>query len=454
MHRRSSSRLALQQLETRLTPASAAIFVNGTLYISGDANGNAIMLNVGPGTTTIGFEGKSVASIANVKNIVVNAGNGNDSVNINLTTTLAGNLTVNGDIGNDVINVNGLSFNANISGVTALGGGAGDDQILINGVGSFLGLSNASVAGGPGVDQFDFRNAYASGFLAITGTEKSAIGSTNAPGFVKGNVVDQANDASPAIFSLNNGEIGTLVFTGGAGADTVNLGSGFNGLPKITRGEGPPSGSGIDGFVTLAMDDGDNLVNTAGVFVGGPLTTFHGKGKDLVGNGNDSVQFGAFSAFASDVILNLGNGNNSVTSDGPVFFGHDLRINAGKGNDTVRGFNNNPPGVPTNGSPFAAFIGNSFFTDLGNGDNTFNYLGFLGGNLAYNGGNGRDNVTIAGYYANSLLDVKMGAGSDTFTFGAEGALFKAAQLDFGADPDFYVDNGLTINFTINFIGQP
>ena len=448
MRRRLSSRPALLQLENRLTPAGSAYVVNGNLYVAGDPNANNIVVTDNVGSFSVGVDAMSFGPFTGVQSIYVNAGKGNDSVNVNLASILPGTLFVNGEVGNDIINVNASSTNAKITGVTSLNGGADNDQItLANGF--VMRLGNVAIAGGGGNDQFDLHGVDVSGFVSITDTEIVNVGNSFSSTFVKGGIVDQAAGASPAICSLNRCTIGSFLFVGGGGADTVNLGSGsLGGGTPTSRGEGPPPSTNINGAVTLTMGEGDNLVNTGAVVVSGIMTTFHGMG-------HDSVNFGPNSTFFNDVTLFLGNGNNLVTSDGfPFaipFFGHDLRINAGNGNDVVRGANFMPSQGP--GPFFNAFVNHAFSTDLGDGNNSFGFLGGLGGNMAYKGGSGIDAVTIAGFYAGSLLDVQLGAGNDTFTFGAN-TVFNAATLDFGPGTDTYHDNGASSNFPITFIGQP
>jgi hypothetical protein len=113
---RQSFKPTLETLESRLTPAGAitSSFANGTWTLTGDVAANSIAINP-TGTakkfTVVGLDGESFTGAmtrGNVENIVINLGDGADTVRVNNTAnpmTLAGKLIIHGGDGSNYVRI-------------------------------------------------------------------------------------------------------------------------------------------------------------------------------------------------------------------------------------------------------------------------------------------------------------------------------------------------------------
>jgi uncharacterized protein YkwD len=120
------TRLAVLELEKRLTPAISSSLLNGVLTVLGDSGANNIAVNLSGGSLVVSSTGQTFPSWA-VTAIVIDGGVGNDTITIG-------------------------------PGITQqcwLFGGIGDDRLISNGSGAdllFGGNGNDYLDGGPGND--------------------------------------------------------------------------------------------------------------------------------------------------------------------------------------------------------------------------------------------------------------------------------------------------------------
>lgn len=332
---------ASELLETRALLSSSAIFLGGELQIQTDANESvtvqvdptntsrmqvlinnlpatgvptlltsqltSLVITTGDSDNTVNLSGVTQASFANLTNIEINTGNGNDNIigSSDLPDIIDagnGNDTINGLAGNDTILA-----------------GDGNDSIL-------AGLGNDSVNAGDGADfvQGDLGNDTidaGDGADSVTGDagDDSIIGGDGADS-VSGNT---GNDFVVGNGGADNitGDDGDDTVFGGAGADTITGDLGNDWL----KGNGSSdSMTGGDGNDSLEGDAGDDSI-TGDV---GNDTIIGGLGNDRqVGGQDDDLIFG-------------GAGNDLILADGvdatAQEFGNDTAT-GNAGNDTIVG---------------------------------------------------------------------------------------------------------------------
>ncbi|MBM81845.1 MAG: hypothetical protein CMJ78_14815 [Planctomycetaceae bacterium] len=344
-----------------------------TLEIRGASNADNITVR-GAGPLLEISQGGSVITVDNlITNVVLNAGNGADTITVqDLTGVVPLQLTVNGGNGSDTINVTGaglgfVRFSVNGEagddtitgggGAETLSGGAGND--MINGGGG-----NDTIFGGDGDDMLD-------------------------------------------------GDGDDDVLMGEAGNDTVD-GSGGNDI--VSGGDFDDRVIGGDGNDTVSGDDGeDKVIGNAGDdrLLGGndDDSIFGGSGNDTIrgGNGDDFIR----GQNDDDVILGE-DGEDTLRGDN----GADT-IDGGDGADTLEGGSGNDGLI--GGDGVDRLIGSSGFDTLIGGDGDDRLIAG-GGKDVLLGGNGNDIAngqggidTIAGEDGVDTLIAEPGEIDETFT---------------------------------------
>lgn len=325
----------LESLCERLTPAVSAILSFGTLSVLGDAQDNSIDISrdvngnllVNGGAVTI--QG-GTATIQNTKQLVVFAGDGNDTVTINQANGLVLPAVLYGGNGNDVLN-----------------GGAGNDKLYgQNGKDSLFGAGgNDLLYGGADDDRLEGGDAFDQVFgeggndlLVWNPGDDSDLnegGADNDTVEVNGSGVDESFSASPngtrvrfertvpSTFVLDIGSVESLVLNANGGNDNFAASGNLAPLIRFT----------IDGG-----DGNDTLIGS-----NGPDTILGGNGLDLVVGmqGDDKIGLGA----DDDVFQwNPGDGSDLVEgnsgSDKMIFFGSNAseQIDVSSNVDRVRFF--------------------------------------------------------------------------------------------------------------------
>ncbi len=337
----------------------------------------------------------SITTNTTVSEVAINAGAGNDIVNIQaLRGVRPVILTVNGDAGNDLINATGV----NLGGVLfTANGGTGND--VLNGS-----LSNEKLNGDDDND-------------VITGNAGNDVLSG-------GSGLDTLN-GSAGNDSLNGGDSNDSLL-GGAGNDVLN---GDGGADFLNGEDGDDVASGGEG--------NDNLIGGAG----NDLARGDNGDDALVGGaGNDSLDGGVgddrVRGSTGDDLIKGGDGNDALFGeegidtidggDGDDFvdasFGFDLApggvgniVFGGDGNDTILGGADNDTLVGGDGHDAITAGAGSDFLYGGDGDDSLNGNG---GTDAFNSGAGTDS-----------LDVNAAAGEiDNLQLGFAAAVIQAMAL--------------------------
>ena len=216
-------------------------------------------------------------------NETIVGGSGADTI-----TTGSGADLVYGQGGNDAITING-------TGSKTIDGGAGTDSLTIN----YSGISSLG----------DFTISESGGYIVLTATNGDTISFKNIQSLTVGsytytedtsaNTYYNASEkalylysggnvgSSHAAFSAMYGNCNNLAITGSASADTLNL--------NLPRGEGDCNAAVIGGVLTLNLNDGNDVLNSAKLVNG------------------DSVDMGADNDSVSLMLLN---NTNLVKLDG------------------------------------------------------------------------------------------------------------------------------------------
>jgi len=132
---------------TVVTPEAAAGQAGSTLVVNGTSGDDTIVVSGKSSAIAVTINGRAMSGspFAGVGKIVVNAGDGDDRVNL---SGLFLNATANGGFGNDtLIGTAGDDVLNGEAGDDSLDGGAGDDNLL-------GGDGNDTLTGGAGVDVF------------------------------------------------------------------------------------------------------------------------------------------------------------------------------------------------------------------------------------------------------------------------------------------------------------
>ncbi len=204
-----------------------------------------IVVNTGNGNDTI-----TVQDIGTGMPVTINAGNGNDSIVIGDTSVIYtgsnSDVQVNGDAGNDIIDINRLGFLMS----AVVNGGADDDSITIGGGDYDMNIGdNITVVSSAGVDSLIFDDA--------TDNAGNDVYNINANTFSKpfGKVTTFDAEKTTLYASGNSDTINVPTL---ASAHPVTL-RGGNGNDKFVIGNGTLEGS-ISANIEMWGDAGDNSV--------------------------------------------------------------------------------------------------------------------------------------------------------------------------------------------------
>ncbi len=348
-----------------------------TVTISADlaATGlSSFTVNTGSGADTIN------ASLVTSHGVVVNAGNGNDTVTIG-----GGNDTVNGGGGTDTV-VQTASGSQTLS----------DTKLTGTGTDTISGFEVANLYGGSGNDIID-GSAFTGRIFMLDGAGNNLlIGGSGNDTIQGGNNADTILGNGGNDVLSGNGDKDSIV--GGAGNDTLRGGAGND---SLTGNEGDDAFSPISGADLVIESGAANFVITN--------TTLTGLGNDTFIDQSPSAMITGAMLTLSDSAGGKIDASGFTQSFGVVLYG-------GTGNDTLIG------------SP----AGDSFFGLDGNDS----VLGGLGNDLLY-GAAGRD--TLNGQDGNDRLfgqgasgDLLTGGlGNDTIDGGAgDDRLFEAGDVNF------------------------
>lgn len=348
--------LAMEQLETRLVPATQAFFAGGLLAVFGDAANNNIAVSAdAAGKLQVTDNGVAI-------NIQVFG-------STPATNAQTGLIFIDGGAGNDVIttdkSLNVLDANGKLaSSPSAIVFGSDGNDVITLGQGGFLGgvvgnqvLGNSFVDGGRGDDVIN------SGF---------------------GNDIIFGGDGNDT-YRWPPGTL-TDYFDGGRGNDTAEI------IGNDTNPNGP-AGNGDDAFQLVATSNGHlrfdrtNLVPFTVEIVGTETVSLK------PGTGNDTVTIGDLTGAANlrRVLVDAGDGNDVIDASGNNNVNVQLVLRGGNGDDMIMGGAGND--VIDGGAGNDQLYGNGGADLLTGGD----------GNDRLDGGNDGKVDTLIG-----------GSGADTF----------------------------------------
>jgi hypothetical protein len=272
---------------------------NDTITV-GRAGGNvAVTVTIGsppPGSASTGPL-TSLFAPADVKSIVVQAGSGNDTINVQSTDSGVP-VSVDGGDGNDTINIVPTSHDlTNLHGPLTVTGGAGTDTLVVN----------------------DQARAASTGSYTVRAGSVTAGGATLTYSGVEG-------------LTLNTGRGGNSVgVEGTSAATTVNV----NGVSGVTDSVQVANSAyrldDLRGPLTVNAQGGWNFlyVQDLGSTVGQQLTL---AGSTLTRSGSASITFAGFLALT----VNAGSGDDTFTVTA-VPTGTNVSLNGGQGTNTLAG---------------------------------------------------------------------------------------------------------------------
>ncbi|HCK84162.1 MAG TPA: hypothetical protein DHW63_06505, partial [Hyphomonadaceae bacterium] len=337
-----------------------------------------------------------------------------DSIEAYTVSTGAGNDVLSGGAGNDVLTGGGGADTLRgLGGANTLLGGDGDDVIQ--------GSSLDTIDGGAGTDRLEFDASGQTTDVGVTVTPASFTLTGATVNVSNVEVVDafiggSGNDT----FQVAGFSNGSFSFTGGAGNDTFQIADFSTGTFSFI------GGAGTDELVADLSNIIDRITifpsfSAPGISGSGPSISFGASEIERVnittGAGNDHLV-----GLAGRDILNGGGGSNvfGIATGGDTliggsgfdtFDGFDAgsTIDGGAGTDFVRlvaassvtpvVFNVAQYRTAAGGDFAGSHISNveSFLTTGGAGDDTFNFLGLVGGNFAECGGGvDRVNADLSG----------------------------------------------------------
>ena len=349
--------------------------------VSGTNINGATLNNFATGGTVVDSSAYSTAFTVNVKNAVSNA---TDS--ITLRTSSSSSKAIGTVTANNVETVNIQSDRSTASSSTSV-----THSLTV----SDTGVTSINVSGNAG--------------LTLTNTN-TTVTSFDASGITKGDVTWTAG----ALAGATTTDTATATISGGAGNDAISATnatrnvslSGGAGIDTLTGGSGNDT---ITDTSTYTSADGVTTVNAGNNLVGGSGddTITAGDGKDTIdgGTGNDSIT--------------AAGGNDSITSGG----GNDW-ISAGAGNDTVNASANGDNYIDAGDGADTVLGGSGNDTILGGAGNDTITSG--GGNDSISGGDGNDTIYDAPSTFASTDYIDGGAGTNTLSFTATGAVADAA----------------------------
>lgn len=398
--------LGLESLEQRLPLAGdvTVAFNNGTLTITGDAQGNQIWVSqrgdrtvVSPspwemnGETRLRFGavvGLPRVQFGGVKTVVVDLRGGNDVLVMGGLPSDPLNfraLSVNLGAGNNSLSAQGMIVDQNVTvragdgadsirfdqvtvqGSTSIQTGNGDSWVRVSR--SWL-ISPLEVIGGRNNDWVDVHEVSASTLRVGTGDGYDTVGIESSAVDVRLEITTGAGHDRVGLGQLRG--TGEFVVNTGDGNDVVGAG---DWLP------GPRS-------LTVNLGAGQNEAHFGSMVIGGPLTVTSGAGQDMIDLRSMNVH--------GRLMIDAGDGNNRVTVT--QISALSIQITTGQGVDQV-----------------AVLFGRST------------------GEVRVRSGAGADEVAILGVEAGAI-DVDLGAGNDVASL-QWNAFGRRTRFDGGAGRD-------------------
>ncbi|WP_407698387.1 beta strand repeat-containing protein, partial [Sphingorhabdus rigui] len=271
----------------------------------------AITMDLGDGTDVVRLD----QDVVGISGITLETGSGNDTVLANGSWSSSGmismqlgagadSFTHNGDVygagilldtagGSDVININSdwLATASNVS----IDAGGGDN--LLRFYGTFSAAGEIIISAGSGDDNI----------IALAGDDWRAVSRISVA------LGDGNNDAKLAQVVEATGGSGVIVFTAGAGNDSLDI-----------------VGNWIAGGSILTdLGTGTNSLWSSANVSGSDVALISGAGDDRL------TLTGAWRSLAGDIRVDVGNGSNALTLNGTFMSGRDLLIAAGSGSDAI-----------------------------------------------------------------------------------------------------------------------
>jgi hypothetical protein len=464
--RHQTRALGFEGLEKReLLAVQVILFASGELFILGDTANDAVTITENStgtlwqisGPTVIGTPLQILKPVT--QNVFVLLGGGNDSLSIRginqATQNFIGELTVNMGLGADTVGLgsfvspvagdfnfvpapgpNGSNANDFIGAVSVdLGGGVSatlatdaTNSLVVENTdfGRLVGTpvnGQMTVNGSLGVDTIDIHGSINFGgwmdIQARAGADVIKIGvdATNtsfAQEVVQlgGSMTINAGDGADAVTLENVLAAGSIVVQGGAGDDSIRLGSGAS-VPvnqrvgSSTRGDMVVyGGDGNDNIsINQATTVNSFLVNLgAGLAIGGNSLSVRNSSfsndSAIIGDGSvDGLSLNAVN-IVTNLFIQCGGGNDTIDIQGTLITAGALTINTDTGNDSVRVDNSNIrtlvlfTGDGDDNVTLTANLIDDFFADLGNGndsinsESTYRKRGFVRGGAGANSGSG------------------------------------------------------------------
>jgi Ca2+-binding RTX toxin-like protein len=394
------------------------------------------IIDLAAGTNSIELTNAMGTSARN-NQIIVNGGNGNDTVNASAFTA-PNNLFVTAGAGNDVLaggaGADFFQLNAaELTGADTITGNAGSDTLRFTSAGT---VGAAAFAGVSGIDTV---RLHTSGTSSVTLADAMAIGAAGNTVSVLGFGGNDAVNASAFTAShrafFNTGA-GNDTLTGGAGndnfsfltgdltaADTVAGGGGVDLLAFQNGGTITAANlAGVSGVENITLANSTNTLTLADALVSSAAGSVTVNG----GTGNDTVNASSLTG-ANRVIVIAGDGNDNLTGGAGA---DQFRFAAASYSaaDTVDGNGGNDTLLFTTAGTIAgtAFAGTREVETilLANGTNSLTLTDVLVGTasgtlLTIGGGTGNDTVNGAGVTtAANRISVTGGTGDDTLVGGA------------------------------------
>lgn len=308
-------------------PAGLIRVVRGSATITASSSVAAVTVNALGGDDLV-----TISSLSGVLPtvLVVNGGEGNDTLSANGADIGRVRLFLNGENGNDtIIGSNGNDTINGGNGNDAVNGGAGSDSIVGAAGNDILagGTDNDTISGGDGSDSV---TGQAGDDSLDGGTGNDTLRGFEGNDTLQGQAGDDLLNGMDGDDSILGG-VGKDQITGGAGNDTLDGGRnddsingnsgndkirGDHGNDFINAGTETDTVNGGDGHDTIIATDGNDLLNG-------------GDGDDNInaGGGNDTL----VGADGNDTLL--GGGGNDVILGGDG----DDSINGQGGTDTIAG---------------------------------------------------------------------------------------------------------------------
>ena len=328
--------------------------------------------------------------IGTTEQLVLNAGEGDDSFSATGNLAALIQITVDGGGGNDtLLGSNGNDTLIGGEGNDFVDGQQGNDTISLGAGNDTLqwdpGDGSDTVDGGTGTDTLAFNGS--------SGNEKVDV--TANAGHVR-----FARDLGTVVMDLNAIEVLNVKIS--AGTDTVNIGdltgTGVTNVNvDLASFTNPTAGDGVADTVTVASSTGNDIVDVVGTAGG---FTVLGTAAHVVVSHTDSL----------DALVVAGLGGNDTLNGAALDLGVvALTLDGGAGNDTLRGSRGADTLIGGDGDDFVeGDLGNDTAT-LGIGNDTFRWKAG-DGNDVIEGQDGTDTLKFEATDANENLQISANAG--------------------------------------------